>query len=99
MRKRDGDDDQKGQQRDAQARETRGMPAIENRHSYLDQLWSGGRHYRVGEVRRQPRRVLTVPGSEGCANPSFSDIVRSVTDLGLHEELGQGNSRAARARS
>src|SRR5215469_15746203 len=73
------------------------MPAIENSHSRLDQLWSGGRYYRVGKVRRQQRRVLTVPGSEGCANPSFSDIVRSVTDLALHEELGQGNSRAAHA--
>src|SRR5215470_19375948 len=71
MRKRDRDDDQKGQQRDAQAREMRDVPAIENRHSCLDPLWSGGRHYRVGEVRRQPRRALTVPGSEGCANPLF----------------------------
>src|SRR5262249_41083859 len=32
MRECDGDDDQKGQQRDAQARETRGVPAIENSH-------------------------------------------------------------------
>src|SRR5262245_56139398 len=77
MRKRDGDDDQKGQQRDAQARETRDVPAIENRHSRLDQLWSGGRHYKVGEVRRQQGRALTVPGSESCANPCFPDIVRS----------------------
>lgn len=46
------------------------MPAIENRHSCLDQLWSGGRHYRVGEVPRQLRRTLTVP--EGCANPYFN---------------------------
>src|SRR5262249_10408199 len=69
MRKRDGDDDQKGQQRDAQARETRDMPAIENRHSRLDQLWSGGRHYRAGEVRRQQRRALTVPGSDGWREP------------------------------
>src|SRR5215467_5694909 len=66
MRKRDGDDDQNGQQRDAQARETRDVPAIENRHSRLDLLGSGGRHYKVGEVRRQQRRALTVPGSEGC---------------------------------
>src|SRR5262249_12678978 len=67
MRKRDGDDDQKGQQRDAQARETRGAQAIENRHSRLDQLWSGERDYRVGGVCRQQRCALTVPGSEACA--------------------------------
>jgi hypothetical protein len=30
-------------------------------------LWSGERDYRVGEVRRQQRRALTVQDSEGCA--------------------------------
>src|SRR5215472_7608120 len=56
MRERDGDDGQKGQQRDAQAAETRSVRAIENSHSRLvrDRSvigWAG--HYRVGEIRRQ----------------------------------------------
>jgi len=56
MRERDGDDDQKGQQRDVQATETRGVEAIENSHSRLGHrsvIGRAGDTIAVGEVRRQ----------------------------------------------